>query len=99
MEMEQVYKFIADLFVGGGLIIAVAAFVLGMIIKQSLSFIPNKFIPLIGGIVGIVLGVFIPDIFPEADYLTAGIQGLALGWAATGGYETIKQLTNKKEEE
>lgn len=96
--MENVYQFILDLFIGNGLIIAVAAFVLGMIIKQSIKAIPNDLIPLIGGVVGAALGVLIPDIFSGVDYLTAGIQGLALGWAATGGYETVKNLLNKKEE-
>ena len=96
--MENVYEFIIELFVGQGLIIAVATFVLGMIIKQALKFIPNDFIPLIGGVVGILLGIYIPDIFPGADYITAGIKGLALGWAATGGYETVKNLLQMKKQ-
>lgn len=95
--MENVYSFILDLFVGDGLLIALAAFVLGEIIKSSIKFIKNDYIPLIGGIVGIVLGIFIPDIFPDEHILVAGIYGLALGWAATGGYETIKNLKNKGE--
>lgn len=93
--MENVIQFIMDLMVGDGLIIAVAAFILGSIIKSSLTFIPNKFIPLIGGVVGIVLGMSIPHIFPDADLITSGVYGLALGWAATGGYETVKQLKTK----
>ena len=97
--MDSVYEFIVNLFVGNGLIIAVATFVLGMIIKQSIKKIPNDFIPLIGGIVGILLGIFIPDIFPGKDILTSAICGLALGWASTGGYETVKNLVSKKEEE
>ena len=95
--MESVYQFILDLFVGNGLVIAVAAFVVGAIIKQSIKFIPNDFIPLIGGILGIVLGIAIPDIFPETSLIIAAINGLALGWAATGGYETVKNLLNRKE--
>lgn len=97
--MDSVYEFIVNLFVGNGLIIAVATFVLGMIIKQSIKKIPNDLIPLIGGIVGILLGIFIPDIFPGKDILTSAICGLALGWASTGGYETVKNLVSKKEEE
>lgn len=96
--MNSVYEFIINLFIGDGLIIAVATFVLGMIIKQSVKKIPNDFIPLIGGIVGILLGIFIPGIFPGKDILTSAICGLALGWASTGGYETVKNLVNKKEE-
>jgi len=97
--MENVFKFIVDLFIGNGLIIAVGTFVLGSIIKQSIKFIDNDFIPLIGGIVGIILGILIPDIFPGNDLITAGIKGLALGWASTGGYETVKNLINHKKEE
>ena len=97
--MDSVYEFIVNLFVGNGLIIAVATFVLGMIIKQSIKKIPNDLIPLIGGIVGILLGILIPDIFPGKDILTSAICGLALGWASTGGYETVKNLVSKKEEE
>lgn len=96
--MENVYEFIIELFVGQGLIIAVGAFVIGAIIKQSLKFIPNDFIPLICGILGILLGIFIPDIFPGNDIITSGIKGLALGWAATGGYETVKNLLQMKKQ-
>lgn len=92
--MENVYDFIVNLFVSDGLIIAVATFVIGMIVKQSLKFISNDLIPLIGGIVGILLGIFIPDIFPGKDILTSAICGLALGWASTGGFETFKNLKN-----
>lgn len=88
--MEEIFNFIANLFVGEGLIIAVAAFVVGQIMK-SLK-VPNKFIPLIGGILGVVLGICIPGVFTGKDIVTCGVLGLALGWAATGGYETIKQL-------
>ena len=36
-------------------------------------------------------------IFTDKDIVTSAILGLALGWGATGGYETIKQLTKKGE--
>lgn len=94
--MEKIFEFILNLFMEDGIIIAVATFIIGQIIK-GISIIPNKFIPLIGGILGILLGIFLPTVFVGKDVLTCGILGLALGWGATGGYETIKQLTNKKE--
>ena len=81
--MENIYKYILDLFIGNGLIIAVATFVIGRIIKQSIKKIDNDFIPLIGGIVGILLGIFIPNIFPNTDLISSAIKGLALGWAST----------------
>lgn len=92
--MEKVFDFIAELFLTNGIIIAAAAFVIAEIIKKI--GVPGKFIPLIGGVVGILLGILIPNIFPGKDIVTAGVLGLCLGWAATGGFETIKQLKEKK---
>ena len=89
--MESVLVFISHLLVGDGLIIPVAPFVVGEIVK-GLNYIPNKYIPLIGGVLGIILGVAIPDLFVDKDIVTSGVLGLVLGWAATGGYETIRNL-------
>lgn len=88
--MEEIFNFIVNLFVEEGIIIAVAAFIVGQIIK-SLK-VPNKFIPLICGILGAILGIILPTVFVGKDVVTCGILGLALGWGATGGYETVKQL-------
>ena len=93
--MERVIDFIAELFLDNGIIIAVAAFVVGEILK-GFKKIPNNIIPLVGGILGIILGVTIPNLFPNQDIVTSGIMGLALGWAATGGYETVKNLKGNK---
>ena len=92
--MEKVLDFILNLFLEDGIIIAVAAFILGQILK-GFKKIPNNIIPLAGGVVGAVLGCVTPGVFPGKDLVTSGILGLALGWAATGGYETIKQLKKK----
>ena len=89
--MENVFEFIFNLFLDNGIIIAVATFIVGQIIK-GFKQIPNNVIPLLGGIIGIILGVTIPGLFEGKDVITSGILGLALGWAATGGYETIKQI-------
>ena len=88
--MKEIFDFIVNLFVDDGIIIAVAAFIVGQIIK-SLK-VPNKFIALIGGVLGAVLGIILPTVFVGKDVVTCGILGLALGWGATGGYETVKQL-------
>lgn len=90
--MTDIFDFIQSLFIGDGLIIAAAAFVVGLIVKKSLTFIPDKFIPLIGGVLGAVLGLCILGLD-----VSAAVRGLCLGWAATGGHQTIKQL--RKEEE
>lgn len=89
--METVINFILELFLDNGVIIAAAAFVVGEIVK-GFKKIPNNIIPLIGGILGILLGIFIPGLFEGKDLITSGILGMLLGWGATGGYETIKQF-------
>ena len=89
--MENVFEFILNLFLDNGIIIAVATFIVGQIVK-GFKQIPNNVIPLLGGIIGIILGVTTPGLFEGKDVITSGILGLALGWAATGGYETIKQI-------
>ncbi len=93
--MNNIMDFIVNLVLNEGIIIAVAAFVVGEIIK-TLAFIPDKYIPLIGGILGIILGITIPHVFVDRDIITSGILGLTLGWAATGGYETVNQLRKEK---
>lgn len=93
--MESVIEFIFNLFIGNGVIIAAAAFVVGQVIK-GFKKIPNNLIPLIGGLLGIILGIFIPGLFENQDVITSGILGMLLGWGATGGYETIKQLKQQK---
>ena len=92
--MENILDFIMNLFVTDGIIIAVAAFVVGQIIK-GFKKIPNNIIPLVAGVLGIILGIVIPGLFPGKDIITSGVLGLALGWAATGGFETIKNLKKK----
>lgn len=66
----------------------------GYIIKNSLDFIPNKYIPLIMGVLGLILNILIN--------LSSGINaevilgGLFSGLASTGMYEMFKNLINKK---
>lgn len=93
--MERIIDFIMELFLTNGIIIAVGAFVVGQIVK-GFEKIPKNIIPLIGGLLGVILGITSPNLFPEKDTVTSAILGLALGWSATGGYETIKQLKEGK---
>lgn len=61
----------------------------GFIIKNSMEFIPNKYIPLIMGVLGVLLNtwhnqwLFTPEIL---------LGGLASGLAATGAFELGKNL-------
>lgn len=68
---------------------------LGYVIKHSLSFIPNKFIPLIMAVIGVVLNVWINEWIFTPDVL---LGGLASGLASTGAFEAVKNITRKDDE-
>lgn len=76
--------------------ITVLAYIVGLIVKATN--VDNKWIPVICGVAGIILGVValyigVPD-FPAVDYLTAAAVGGASGLAATGLNQVAKQLKN-----
>lgn len=66
----------------------------GYIIKNSLDFIPNKYIPLIMGVLGLIINILIN--------LSTGITaevilgGLFSGLASTGLYEMFRNLISKE---
>ncbi len=62
----------------------------GYIIKHSISFIPNKFIPLILAVIGIVLNIWINGWTFTPEIL---LGGLASGLASTGAFEMIRNIT------
>ncbi len=68
---------------------------LGYVIKTSLDFIPNKYIPLIMLVIGTVLGIV-----TNLDSLSINVvlTGMFSGLAATGVYEMFKNLINKEGE-
>lgn len=68
---------------------------IGFVIKQSITFIPNKFIPLIMLVIGTIIAIVtnIPNITAEII-----LSGMLSGLASTGLYEIFKNLLNKKEE-
>lgn len=59
----------------------------------------NKWLPLICGTLGGVLGVVAlfasPALIPATDVLTAIAIGIVSGFAATGIHQSIKQLSEK----
>lgn len=59
--------------------------------------IDNKWLPVICGILGGILGVvgmkIMPD-FPATDLITAAAVGVVSGFAATGVNQVYKQLAN-----
>lgn len=73
--------------------ITVIAFLVGQIVKATK--VDNKWIPIVCGIVGGLLGVvgmhIIPD-FPATDIITAIAVGIVSGLAATGVKEAVNHL-------
>lgn len=69
----------------------------GYVIKKSLDFIPNKYIPLIMLILGLITNIIIN--------LQSGINaeviltGMYSGLASTGLHQVFTQLINNKEEQ
>ena len=66
----------------------------GYVIKHSLSFIPNKFIPLIMAVLGVILNIWMNGWIFTPDVL---LGGLASGLASTGAFEAVKNITRKDE--
>lgn len=67
---------------------------IGYVIKHSLDFIPNKYIPLIMALIGVILNVWLNNGLFTPDIL---LGGLASGLASTGAFELIRNV--KKGEE
>lgn len=65
---------------------------LGYIIKNSLDFIPNKYIPLIMAIVGILLNIWLKGWTFTPEIL---LGGLASGLASTGAFELVRNISEK----
>lgn len=87
--------FLDGLIQEGFYLVLICLFI-GYVIKHQIPAIKNEYIPLITAIVGGVVGIFI---FNGAVGVNI-IKGIALGWASTGMYETIKNLIlNRVEEE
>lgn len=64
----------------------------GYIIKK-IDFIPNKFIPLISGVMGVLFNVWLNGWAIDPNIM---LGGLVSGLGATGMYELFEQLINKK---
>lgn len=76
------------------LVVLAICLCLGYIIKHSISIIPNKYIPLIMGVVGIILNVWINNWTFSPEIL---LGGLASGLASTGTYEMVRNIVGKNE--
>lgn len=85
--MEFLSQFVVVLVVG-------ICLAVGYIIKHSLNFISNKYIPLILGVLGILLNVWINNWSFTPEIL---LGGLASGLASTGTFEMTRNIMNKEE--
>ena len=86
-----------DFGIGSVVAITVITYLIGMGCK-SFERLDNKFIPVICGLVGAVLGVVgmqtMAD-FPAKDVLNALAVGIVSGLASTGANQIGKQLSGK----
>ena len=82
-------------FLNEFVVVIVLAFCLGIgfIIKYSLDFIDNKYIPLIMGVVGVAFNIFV-----NSGAVTPGVivGGLISGLASTGLYEMFRNFISKE---
>ena len=75
-------------------VITIIVFLIAEAVKATP--LDNKWLPVICGAVGGILGVvgmFLMPEFPAKDYLTAVAVGIVSGLAATGAHQIYKQLT------
>ena len=81
-------------FLSEFIVVITLAFCLGVgyVIKTSLDFIPNKYIPLIMGIIGVVFNCFVAG----AINPNVVVAGLVSGLASTGMYELFRNFIEKK---
>ena len=81
-------------FLSEFIVVITLAFCLGVgyVIKTSLDFIPNKYIPLIMGFIGVAVNVFVSSAMSP----TVIVAGLMSGLASTGMYELFRNFIEKK---
>lgn len=75
-------------------IVVAACVMVGYLIKTSLDFIPNKYIPLILAILGAVLGCTASD---SIDLNTI-VAGAFSGLASTGLHQAFTKIIERKED-
>ena len=73
------------------IVLLVACLVVGYIIKSSLNFIPNKFIPTILAVLGAILNAVVTGFSVESI-----VYGAVMGLASTGMHQAFKQFVENK---
>ena len=75
-------------------VVMIACLVLGYLIKTSLDFIPNKYIPTILAIFGAIVNVAVSGVGIESV-----VYGALMGLASTGFYEMFRNFVEGRKEE
>lgn len=75
------------------LVVVVACLILGYIIKTSLNFIPNKYIPTILAVFGAILNPMVSGITVETI-----VYGALMGLASTGMHQAFTKFIEKIED-
>ena len=89
---------IENLGIAGIPVITVIVFLVVEAVKATA--LDNKWLPVIAGAFGAVLGLvamFIMPDFPGKDYLTSTAIGIVSGLAATGAHQIYKQLSKSND--
>lgn len=81
-----------------GIASVAAVTVICYLIGEAVKLLPvdNKWIPVVCGVFGAILGIagmFIMPEFPASDYITACAVGIVSGLAATGANQLFKQMS------
>lgn len=89
--MEEVINMIQEYIIPVTMLICLC---IGYVIKHSITEIPNKYIPLIMAILGVLINVW-SNSFAFSPEILLG--GLASGLASTGAYELVKNVKANEE--
>jgi hypothetical protein len=93
--VDYLIAFLYNNFIDEGLIVIVACFVVGNIIKTSCPKVSNQLIVPIVSITGIA--ITLATSYPyEGSIVTYIIKGMVLGWSSTGFYELLRALIKLK---
>lgn len=74
--------------------IAIICFAVGYVIKHYIKRLPNKFIPLILAVLGVILNIWFNNWQLTFDII---LTGAGSGLVATGSFEAVRNLKEKKE--
>lgn len=75
-------------------VVIVACLIVGYVIKKSLDFIPNKYIPLILAVLGAIVGC----IANSTIDLNTVVYGSFSGLASTGLHQAFSKIIEKEED-